>query len=493
MVAAAVAENPGGSIPEQMGDAHQAKAAYRLFDTPDVVTFEALAGGHWARTRRGLAGLGPPTPGRVALLVGDQTDLDYTRHPGTKGTGPIGDNRGRGMRLHTVLALDGGTYGDGGGGMGEAPEALGRVQGVAWQDVSYRQPAPEGETRAGRSKRDRESRVWAAAVAACGRPPDGARYVHVCDSGADDFGMFDACRSAGSDFLVRACQDRRAALGHEAVSPSGRGVLALARSLPALGGKVLDLRARSRVRRRVKASERGAKGVKCMTSRVADVPGRRAKLLVSAGAVTVFAPWLDRSGRPPLRLWVVRVWEVDAPPGAEPVEWVLLTSVPVATLADALRVAEWYACRWLVEEYHKCLKTGCAAEARQLEHADRLEPLLGILTVVAARLLALKQQAWADPHAPAAPHVGELEVRLVAAERGLDAPPDRITVYQFWREVAKMGGFLGRRGDGEPGWQTVWRGWRKLQAMARGARLLQGLQNPQAPPKPPPPSHGICG
>jgi hypothetical protein len=340
-VAAAMAADPSASLPAAVGgDAHQAKAAYRLFcKRPDRVTFDALAGPHWQQTRRGVADL------PVTLLVGDGTEVNYTRHPGTKGLGPVGDGKGRGMLLHSVLALD----------------ERGVAQGLAWQDLSYRQSVPKGETRSQRRSRERESQVWAKAAEACGAPAPGRRYVHVCDSGADDFLFYDACRRAGGDFLTRACRQRCAALGHVAAAEQGeQGLLVdLARSLPALGGKTLELRSRKGVVKRVKRP--GNRGRDKRSKVRVDVPARRAKLLVSASPVTVFPPWLergDRGGREglaPMRLWVVRVWEVDPPPlpeGVEPVEWVLLSSVPVRDLADALRLAEWYGFRWLIEMHH---------------------------------------------------------------------------------------------------------------------------------------------
>jgi hypothetical protein len=453
-IARAMVDNPAASIPLQMGNTHQAKAAYRFFDTPDAVTFDALASGHWQQTRHEMADL------PVTLLVQDTTEIDYTAHRSTQGLEQIGDGRGRGMLLHSVLSLD--------------PHEQGRVQGLAWQDLSYRQTVDKTETRTERQHRtERESAVWAKAVKACGRPAAGRRYVHVCDCGADDFGFYDACRRGGCDFVNRIYQQRRAALGHDAITQQGL-LIDLARTLTPLGGKTLELRSRKGVCKKIKRpGERRAK------KRRQDVRARRAKLLVAAGAVSVFAPWLGNDDALPLRLWVVRVWEVDAPPGIEPIEWVLLCSMPVTDLSDALQMARWYSYRWLIEEYHKCLKTGCGVEGRQLEHADRLEAMLGIMVVVAARLLALKQQALKSPQARAVEQVGELQVRLLKAQRNLPTPTGDMTVYQFWREVAKLGGFLGRKSDGEPGWQTLWRGWQQLQTMVRGAQLLLAETEPK--------------
>lgn len=450
-IAAAMAQKPAASIPRQMGNEHQAKAAYRFFDTPDVVTFDALAGGHWEQTRTDMAQL------PVTLLVQDTTEIAYTRHRSVKGLEQIGDGRDRGMLLHSVLALD--------------PAQQGRVHGVAWGQLSYRQTVDKAETRTQRQQRtDRESAVWSRAVDACGTPPPGRRFVHVCDCGGDDFGFYNACRKRGCDFLNRIYQQRRAALGHEAMGKEGL-LIDRARTLEPLGGKTIELRARRGVRKKVRK-----KGKRHASSTLRDLPKRRAKLLVSASAVSVFAPWLDHDDTPPLRLWMVRVWEVDAPPGVEPIEWVLLSSMPVTNLEQAVRMAQWYSYRWLIEEYHKCLKTGCAVERRQLEHADRLEAMLGITVVIAARLLAIKQQAWDHPQQSAVKHVGELEVKLLLAHRRLSISPSVLTVYAFWREVAKLGGFLGRKSDGEPGWQTLWHGWLELEMLVRGARLLLAQQ-----------------
>ena len=466
-IAAAVAASPGASLPRQMGDAHQAKAAYRFLDTPDQVTFESLAGGHWAATRAGIGSMD------VALLVGDTTEVDYTDHPGVTGLEPIGNGHGQGMNLHTVLAVD--------------PARGGQVQGIAWQQLFYRQERPKvakGKAAQGPAaaaapadarpaKADRQSQVWADSVAGCGRPAAGKKLVHVTDSGSDDFGYFAACGAQGSDFLGRIYRHRQATLGHGAVAATTGGrssILDLARSLPALGGKAVELRGRTRQKVKLKVEGKADR-----STVLRDVPARVAQLQVSAAAVSLFPPADGGYGTGPLRLWVVRVWEPHPLPGVEPIEWILLTSLPVTGLADALLMAEWYGHRWLIEEYHKCLKTGCRVEARQLETADRLEALLGFLVVVAVRLLAIKQQADARPDAPATTVVDELTVSVLAAKRKRKTPPADLTVRQFWREVAKLGGFLGRKGDGEPGWQTLWLGWMELQTLVEGARLMSSM------------------
>jgi hypothetical protein len=165
------------------------------------------------------------------------------------------------------------------------------------------------------------------------------------------------------------------------------------------------------------------------------------------------------------------------------VEWILLTSEPVRDLTDALRIAGYYGLRWLVEEYHNCLKSGCRVEARQLETAARLQPLIAMLCAVAVRLLQLKNDARLTPDRPANACVPVELVRTLSALIQADptakakskapASPAELTVRQFMHAVAKLGGFLGRKGDGEPGWRTLWRGWLELTLINAGYELAR--------------------
>jgi hypothetical protein len=423
LVAAQMARQPGASIPQQAGRWSQTKASYRLFDE-NQVTFEALSAAHWNMTRE-AAGAVP----RV-LMIQDTSCLDFTGHPATEGLGPIGDHRGRGLMMHSTLAVQ--------------PEGSGEVLGLAYQSLFCRQPTPRKETRTQRKHRVRESEVWRTSVREVGSPAAGTQWIHVCDRYADDFETYDACRQMGVDFVIRASQDRRAALGHDAGEADDH-VLCLARSLASAGEKTLRLRRRP------------------------TRQPRAALLQVSFAPVTLFPPWLARKGAEPLRAWVVRVWEPQTPQGEEPIEWVLLTTVPVTQVEEALTIASWYSLRWLIEEYYKCLKTGCAVEKRQLEEVERLRACIGVLAVVAVRLLQLKQLARVEPQRPASSCVSMEHVRVAAAY--WKRPVEGWTVREFWRAVAQLGGFLARKSDGEPGWQTLWRGWQALDLMTLGARL----------------------
>ena len=214
-----------------------------------------------------------------------------------------------------------------------------------------------------------------------------------------------------------------------------------------------------------------------MATRTLEVRGgdqatpRQAGLSVSAGPVTLIPTRHEPAyaGREPIACWVVRAWEPDPPPGVEPLEWILLTSLVCDTPQMALFVAEGYSLRWLIEEFHKCEKTGCQVEARRLESVDRLEPLIGLLSVLAVWLLKLKYVARDDPAQPAR-ELFDDEMGEVMA-RYLGRPAQGFTVAEFWRGIGLLGGHMGRKSDGPLGWLRAWRGWQRFQLILLGARL----------------------
>ena len=170
-------------------------------------------------------------------------------------------------------------------------------------------------------------------------------------------------------------------------------------------------------------------------------------------------------------MWVVEAREVNPPRGVKPLRWVLLTSERVRTFNGAWRVIEWYEKRPLIEEYHKCLKTGCRVEARQYREAHRLAAVTGLLSVMAVRLLQLKAVARTEPDRPAAHVVPSAWLKTLRAVSKSRKPIH--TVREFFRGLAMFGGFLGRKSDGEPGWQTIWSGLETLLLCLRGAEALK--------------------
>lgn len=426
-VAANLLDAPEQSVPKQNEVWADAKAAYRLFDSP-AATFEAIATPHWQRTRGNATGR--------QLCISDTTELDYTAHPETTGLAKIGNGGGQGMLLHSCLVYD---------------CDAGQIQGTAGARIHYRKNVSKKETRTQRLKRIRESSLWGQVVDDVGSCPEDAQWIHVFDRGGDNFEAMCHIAKMNCDFVIRAAKLNRKVIGHDGTEVSLADATT-SDDVKLLGSYELNLRSRP--------------GVKART----------AKIQVSSVAVTYVRPklssaWVKKCGVDEIPTNVVIVQEVGAPKGVKPILWVLLTSLPVNTFAAAWQVIEDYEHRWLIEEYHKVLKTGCKIESRQLRTAARLEAIIGITTVIGTRLLAMKYIGRNQPTALAATHVPSSWLRCLKLARP-KTKLTNMTVYAFFRALAKLGGFLGRTGDGEPGWETTWYGYQKLQTLLAGMRLV---------------------
>jgi Transposase Tn5 dimerisation domain len=192
--------------------------------------------------------------------------------------------------------------------------------------------------------------------------------------------------------------------------------------------------------------------------------------------VALSAPWRPGHGRDrhrPIKCTAVRVWEATAPDTGERLEWILLCDANVQHFAQAHACALQYSTRWMIEEYHKALKTGLGAERLQLESAERLFAAVAIMSVVALRLLELRERLRRHPDAAAEQaglHPLELEVLRVKSGRQL------YTVREVALAIGRLGGHLNRKSDGLPGWQTLWHGMNTLHALVEGVLIAYRLK-----------------
>lgn len=444
-VAQMMAANPSASIPDQYARWADTKAAYRLFADPQA-SFESLAQGHWQQTR--AAARSCPE----VLFIQDTTWLNYGHHPGTKGLGRHGSGKcknDQGMHLHSVLAVQ---------PLGEQSRILGLAYGQLWVRPPELFNADQASRSVRRKAADRESLRWSEAVRQVGSASSGSRFLHVGDREADLFDLYEqTTKLDGVGFVIRGNHDRSAALGHDTPESMDR-----------------ELIKGSRLKRLM----RSIKPALSMSLRIAANNGRKARtaeLKISYTAVTLYSPQVRGRQQKALRCWCVRVFEPHPPVGTEPTEWILLTSQPVRSIEDAQRIVRYYHWRWLIEEYHRCLKSGCRVEESQLKSMKKLSALIGMSSVVATRLLQLKNDARIHPQAPAIEHAPLEMVRMLCHLTGRRA--ETMTLREFIHGVAKRGGFLGRRRDGEPGWKTLWRGWQKLTLLCEGYRIAKSTRD----------------
>lgn len=422
-VAAAMAERGSGNVPLQAKTFGEAKAAYRLFDRAEV-THEAITQQH----RDQVIAASHAADGPV-LFMHDDSLLDFSHRHSLTGLGPIGNGYGHGFIAHSCLAAQ--------------PD--GEVLGLAHQVVWTRQEKPRKPGRAstvrskrGRTKRVRskqthertEAAVWEESVRAIGACPDGKIWVSIGDRGADVFTHFETCRSLGWQCLVR--------LSHDRVLLDGGPLLRKARSLPP------------------------------MARRITEIDGKEVPLDVAWFDAEIMRPRRCANVRSQLiGCSVVRVWN-----DAEKLEWILLSTLPVTTAEAAFEKVDWYKCRWLVEEFHKGLKTGCKIERSQVRTAERFLPLLGMASIVAVRLLQMRAEVRTCPDGPVATEERTIEVLALALDRSADT---LLTNRDFAHGIAALGGFLDRKGDGEPGWQTLSRGLQVFGIILFGFNLAWNL------------------
>lgn len=428
-IGAGLAQNPGGTLPQAFPDMKELKAAYRFFGQPKVGP-QQIQAPHWEQTQARCRERGE------YLLIEDTSELDYSSHPGCEDLGAIGNGRGRGLLLHSTLAVRVEAW-----DWAHRPEGI--VLGLLSQQCWRRTGPPKRgrETWKERIQRPRESQRWAAVLEQIEPPPAHSQWIFLADREADFYEPIERCQRRGVDFIIRGYRDRRVA--------QRPGYLKEALTQWAVQGQ-MEVELRSR----------------------AGQPARTARVQVRSGTVRFRGPERPDGDRPDFTTNVVEVREVHTPEGVEPLHWILLSSLSCVRWTEVQRIVGRYAARWWIEEYHKALKSGVGAEESQLQRAYRIETLVAVLAIVAVRLLNAKWLARSRGDEPVDAEVfGPEALKLLAARFG--QPAGGWTHRSALVAVARLGGFLARKGDGLPGWQTLWRGWQRLMWMCEGLETLQ--------------------
>jgi hypothetical protein len=432
-VAATLADKPGVSVTQSSESWSDAKAAYRVLDAEEICD-ESILASHRDAT---LARL-DDSRDDVLLVVQDTVTLNYSNLRCVKGLGPIGNNAEKttGLFVHGQLVI---------GARSEEHFGLLRAKIYARESKEFKS-GPAG-ARNRKSIEEKESHRWIEGYREAGelaRRFEGQRkVVSVADREGDIYELFAECQEEkerngqkAADLLVRSQHNRKLS------EQDGR-----------LWEHVLKKPVAKRVKVRV-AEDRG-------------MGQREATLDVRFAAVELEVPqnkskYQGYSRR--LKLWVVVLKERQAPKGQKAICWKLLTSLEVSDVEQALEVARWYCLRWQIEVMHRVLKSGCRVERRQVRNLKKLKAFIALDLVVACYLLGMSRKARSEPKASVMPWLRreEWEALYCYVHRTTKAPKTPPGIGEAVRWIAKLGGFLGRKGDGEPGAEVLWRGLHSL-------------------------------
>jgi len=416
-----LSDAPAESFPKALRDSAPLEGAYRFFGNPKVTPggiLEPHFAGTVARARQA---------GRV-LVVHDTTQFEFEGEAKRAGLGRL-RSRGQGFFGHFSIAVTA----DG------KREPLGVL---ALSTIFRTGPAAPKKQRAKFPKG--EAQRWQTGVTESeARLAGGSRAVHVMDREGDSYPILARLAADGHDFVIRAAQDRL-------LDGPIRKLKEAARLAPTVVEREVELSAR-----RKKAPARKS------------FPARRKRVarLSLAATEVALAPRITKGFPPRLALNLIHVFELGPPRGEPPVEWFLLTNLPVDS-TDALEgVVDIYRARWIIEEYFKALKTGCQYEKRQLESAHTLLNALAVLVPVAWRLLLLRHLSRDDATRPATDALTPAQVQVLKATAKKPLP-ETPTVRDALLAVAALGGHI--KNNGEPGWQVLGRGYRDLLILELG-------------------------
>lgn len=424
----------GRPIPLACEDWANTKAAYRFLSNPSVSEEPILAGHFQATGRRAAATQG------VLLVLQDTTEFVYQRTAPesigyTKHVNSGRDKEGRwrqhklcGLLMHASLAIT----------LEGLP--LGLTAARFWTRAQFKGllalKRKVNQTRV--PIETKESMRWLenmrASTALLEQP---GRLVHIGDRENDIYEFFCATQELGTHFVVRTCVDRLAGDGKHTVATEMAEV--------AVAGH----------------------------HRVEIADGSWAKLALKYKRINMLPPVGKARRYPPLSLTVIHATEVDPPEGRKPIDWKLLTDLPVESPRDVIEKMAWYSMRWRIELFFKVLKSGFNAEKLKLRTAERLANLIAIFCILSWRIfwLTMLNRALPNESPGIALTAQEIEViDCVAANAGRAlVTPQRLSAYLV--EIARLGGYLARSHDPPPGNMIMWRGWSRLMDIQLGAAL----------------------
>jgi hypothetical protein len=421
----------GETIPFVCQDWANTKAAYRFFSNPRI-TEEEILSGHFASTQSRAAGLDEPI-----LILHDTTEFSYQAAGAAMGlisTLPFPSKRKqtfRGVLMHSSLAVT--TDG--------LPLGLAAVK--FWTRKQFK------GTNALKRKinptripiEEKESMRWLENMRQSTELINQAsRCVHVGDRESDIYELFCLAEELGTGFVIRTCVDRLAQDGQITMET-------LLKKSP-------------------------VKGIHRIEVRNSAGEARQARLEIRFEKIQVRPPLGKQKDYPPLQLTFIHAKEISPPRGCAPIEWKLLTNLPVDSLESAMEKIGWYALRWKIETFHKILKSGCRAESSKLRTAERVTRLIAVFCILSWRIFWTTMVQRTDPSLPA--KAGITSEEQVILNKLFGNPTAAGNLGDYLVRIARLGGYLARKNDGPPGNTVMWRGLSRLTDIQLGFLLARG-------------------
>lgn len=411
-----IKDHPELSFPKQMNSWTDLKGLYRFFDNNNV-TYKGILFPHIDNTVKRCF------EEEVVLIIQDTTYLSYSHHPKVKGMGYIGGGNENfiGMLVHSGYAVS---------GRNKMP------LGLIHQEVMVREKKVKSdETRKERLSRKKESEKWEKGLTASYKLLLGhKRVIQVCDREADIYFFIKKIMELGQGFVIRC--------GNKHRSTKDGHIFEEIKKASIVGYTEIELERNGNRKKRIAALE------------------------IKFCKVDIKAPEIINRDGEDLPINVIIAEEKNFQDGKEKLFWVLLTNENIETKEDCLRIVRYYQSRWLVEDFHKGLKSGCRIEERQLQSREKLIKLLGMFSIMTYQLLLLRFQAKSSDNAAGEIILNSIQITILKnkfPEESRNLTPNKMLFL-----IARLGGFIGRKSDKSPGWLTLMRGLYDLLLMEQG-------------------------
>lgn len=421
-------EKPSSSIPESCKECKNIKGTYRLFSNKKV-TKEKLHEAHILNTLEKCSEL------PVVLLVQDTTEFNFTSHNKMKDIGYLTKNKTYGLFAHSTLLVT------------ETGVPLGLINQKVWA----RDEKEKGKAKicAQKNIKDKESFKWLESIIETEKMflPNQIQ-VSIGDRESDIYDLFTLKRKANTHFLVRSCKNRL---------------------IKHVDKKLYDAMEKSEVKGTLIVDVTRQKGGS----------SRKVELGFKFEKLTVKEPKNKPKEIKTVDLNVIVAEEKNPPKNTEAIKWTLLTSLPINNSDDVLKYLKWYSFRWLIERYHFVLKSGCKIEELQLDNGIKVEKALMLYSMVAIKLLEMMYLSRTNENLDCEVVMpkDEWQILYTLIKKNHNIPKQAPPLKEVVLWIAQLGGFMARKGDGNPGVKILWRGIRRFNEILEGVNLQRQIQN----------------